>query len=99
MDAVSYQAHVLVSASIDLQPRGATYAAETGNDHPCAPFWSHDVQARAESYKMSLRLEHVTKLAHSNEGLRAAYAASVDHQRNGWLRYPPCNGTFQQFGL
>ncbi len=39
---------------------------------------------------MSLRLEHVTKLAHSKEGLRAAYAAGVDHQQNGWLRYPPC---------
>jgi hypothetical protein len=39
---------------------------------------------------MGLRFEHVTKLAHSKEGLRAAYAAGVDHQRNGWLRYPPC---------
>ena len=90
MDAVRYRTHVLVSASIDLQPRRATYAAGTGNDHRCAPFWGHDVQAQAESYNMSLRLEHVTKLAHSKEGLRAAYAAGVDHQRNGWLRYPPC---------
>ena len=39
---------------------------------------------------MPLTFEHVSKLAHSREGLRAAYAAGVDHQQNGWLRYPPC---------
>jgi hypothetical protein len=39
---------------------------------------------------MPLLLEHVTKLSHSKEGMRAAYAAGADHQENGWLRYPPC---------
>ena len=44
---------------------------------------------------MVLILEHVVKLAHSPEGLRAAYAAGVDHQQNGWLRYPPCKWDHQ----
>jgi hypothetical protein len=39
---------------------------------------------------MPLTLEYVAKLSHNREGLRAAYAAGVDHQQNGWLRYPPC---------
>ena len=39
---------------------------------------------------MSLTIEYVKKLSHSPEGLRAGYAAGVDHQQNGWLRYPPC---------
>jgi hypothetical protein len=58
--------------------------------HRCAPFCNLGIQARAESYNMGLHLEHLTKLVHSKEGLRAAYAAGIDHQRNGWLRYPPC---------
>lgn len=39
---------------------------------------------------MPLTLEYVAKLAHSREGLRAAYAAGNNHLENGWLRYPPC---------
>ncbi|RYF12103.1 MAG: hypothetical protein EOO77_18045 [Oxalobacteraceae bacterium] len=39
---------------------------------------------------MPLALQYFEKLAHSRDGLRAAYSAGVDHQENGWLRYPPC---------